>query len=83
MCFFGEALDAGRWIVLSQATLDRESQQRAQHLDEVVGLRRRGGDRATRIFPAVVGIGYVGVMVGPPVIGALAEHFSLRGRRVA
>ncbi|PWR21460.1 MFS transporter [Zavarzinia aquatilis] len=40
---------------------------------------RQGGDRATRIFPAVVGIGYVGVMVGPPVIGAIAEHFTLRG----
>lgn len=44
---------------------------------------RQGGDRATRIFPAVVGIGYVGVMVGPPVIGGLAEHFSLRGSLVA
>lgn len=44
---------------------------------------RRGGDRATRIFPIVVGIGYVGVMIGPPVIGAVAEHFSLRGSLLA
>lgn len=44
---------------------------------------RRGGARATRIFPIVVGIGYVGVMVGPPVIGAVAEHFSLRGSLLA
>lgn len=44
---------------------------------------RRGGDRATRIFPIVVGIGYVGVMIGPPVIGAVAEHFTLRGSLLA
>lgn len=40
---------------------------------------RRGGERAASIFPFVVGIGYAGIMIGPPVIGAVAEHFSLRG----